>query len=78
MSADLLSVLYTLSEGLGAIARKRAIDRSPPKGKKLSRVEGVRAPKSVAPRQRAREFPNESLTVSNGKLFCQACREELS
>ncbi len=24
------------------------------------------------------EFPEEGLTVSNGKLFCSACREELS
>ena len=24
------------------------------------------------------EFPSESLTVSNGELFCLACREELS
>ena len=28
--------------------------------------------------QRVREYPNESLTVSCGKLFCLACREDLS
>ena len=25
-----------------------------------------------------REHPNEELSVSNGRLFCNACREELS
>lgn len=29
-------------------------------------------------KQRINEFPNENLTVSNNKLFCKACREELS
>ena len=28
--------------------------------------------------QRVREFPDEQLTASAGKLFCQACREEVS
>ena len=31
---------------------------------------------SVTP-SRVREFPDEHLTVSASKLFCQACREEL-
>ena len=35
-------------------------------------------PRSVTPLQRVREFPNEALTVSAGKLFCTACRDELS
>lgn len=35
-------------------------------------------PKSVTPSQRVKAFPNESLTVSAGKLFCTACREEVS
>ncbi len=33
---------------------------------------------SVSPKQMATQFPNESLTESNGKLFCLACREELA
>ena len=32
----------------------------------------------MSPKQRVSEFPNEQLTVSNSKLFCKACREELS
>ena len=35
-------------------------------------------PKSVTPIQRVREFPKEDLSQSAGKLFCNACREELS
>ena len=35
-------------------------------------------PKSVAPLQRVRQFPDELLTVSAGRFFCTACREELS
>ena len=39
---------------------------------------GSADPKSVTPKQRASEFFDEKLTVSNGQLFCLACREELS
>ena len=35
-------------------------------------------PKGVSPSQRVREFENESLTVSQGHVFCSACREQLS
>ena len=35
-------------------------------------------PKSVSVVQRVNEFPGEMLTNSAGKLFCSACREELS
>ena len=36
-------------------------------------------PKSVSAKDRVNEFPDECLTVSRGgKLFCSACREELS
>ena len=45
------------------LARKPAIDRNPPKGKKRSRGEGVSDPKSVDPRKRVSEFPSESLSV---------------
>ena len=73
--ADLLSVLRCPKAS--DLARRRAIDRNPPKGKKCSRGEGASDPKSVDPRKRVSEFPSESLTVSNGKLFCLAYREEL-
>ena len=35
-------------------------------------------PKSVTPSQRVKQYKGENLTVSNRKLFCLACREELS
>ena len=35
-------------------------------------------PKSVTPSSRVREYPDEKLTVSAGKLFCTACRHEIS
>ena len=34
-------------------------------------------PKSVMPSQRVGEFQGDMLTVSGGRLFCNACREEL-
>ena len=51
------------------LARKRKIDSNPP----------VNKPKSVSAKDRVNEFPDECLTVDrSGKLFCSACREELS
>ena len=35
-------------------------------------------PQSASPSQRAREFSSEYVCVSGGKLFCKACRDELS
>ena len=35
-------------------------------------------PGSVTPAQRVKEFPKEELKVSAGKVFCNACRKELS
>ena len=61
------------------LARKRKIDRNPPpSGKRRSRGQGKHDPKSVSPNQRVQQFPNEHLRVSNKRLFCTACREEIS
>ena len=63
------------------LSRKRVIDRNPPKGKKRSKGPNRRSdPKSVTPEQRLKDsrYANECFTVSMGKLFCRACREELS
>ncbi len=35
-------------------------------------------PRSVTPLQRVREFAGEQLVIRSSKLFCNACREELS
>ena len=52
----------------------------PPSGKKRSSGQALTAgyvPKSISPTQRAREFPDEPLVESGGKLFCRAYRETL-
>ena len=61
------------------LTRKRKVDCNPPLGRKRSRGQGSSEPKSVTPRDRVNEFPDECFTVSgNGKLFCNGCREEIS
>ena len=61
------------------LTRKRKIDSNPPVGQKRSRGQGSSEPKSVSAKDQVNEFPDECLTVSRGgKLFCSACREELS
>ena len=63
-----------------AIGRDRKVrcSKLPPLGVRRSKARSHSDPKSVVPLQRAREFPDEMLNVSSGKLFCSACREELS
>ena len=60
------------------ICRKRKVAVNPPCGKRRSRGRGNFNPASVTPAQRVKEFPDQPLNVSAGKLFCRACREELS
>ena len=60
------------------LSRKRKVQVNPSVGKRRHLPGGSHTdPKSVTPSQRVREFPTEHLTVSVGKLFCTACREEL-
>ena len=35
-------------------------------------------PKGITLQQRVKQFPNENLVVSCKKLFCEACKEEVS
>ncbi len=59
------------------LSRKRKVMRNPPSGKKrASGSSAVNAPK-VPPAKRVKEFPDEQLTVSGGRLFCGVCREVL-
>ena len=61
-------------------SRKRQVLKNPPPvGKRRARGHGGFDPTciSVTPSQRVKEFPNENLTVSNKRLFCNACREEV-
>ena len=78
-SSSTPSILSTLCQPTPAdLARKRRILQNPsPVGKRRARGHGAFDPISVTPTQRVKNFPNESLTVSNKKLFCKACREEV-
>ena len=49
----------------------------PPKGKR-SAGRNSKTTVNIKPDQRVKEFPGEHFTVSNGKLFCEACREVLN
>ena len=61
------------------LARKRKIGmNSPPLGKKRGKGPTTYDPKSVSPAERVQTYQSESFIVSNKKLFCSACREELS
>lgn len=77
-SIPLLDRLH--SPGPSELSRKRKIQQNiPPVGK--WRGKGGRSsagPKSITPSQRVCEFKGDMLVVSGGRLFCNACREELS
>ena len=62
------------------LARKRKVSTNPPPvGQKRSKGGSASAIlKSVSPQDRVREFSDDNLCVSASKLFCRACREELS
>ena len=61
------------------LARKRRVAVNPPRdGKRYKRPRCVSDPKSITPDMRVKSYPNECFVVSAGKLFCTACREELS
>ena len=79
-TGTVVSLLDRLKSATAAdIARPRKTKRNdPPRGKRRCKGAVSSDPKGVTPQQRVREFTNESLTVSQGHLFCTACRERLS
>lgn len=62
------------------LCRKRSIATNSTKKRsgKAKRSSSSSSSSSITPHQRIQEFPRECLRVSVGKLFCNACREELS
>ena len=62
------------------LARKRKVATNYRRGgkRRCTTSSSSSEPKSVTPQQRVRQFPNEELVVSNRRLFCRACREEIS
>ena len=59
------------------LARKRKITVNPPKGMKRYKGVTTNDPKSVCPSDRVKAYPTEPFSVSNKKLFCSSCQEEL-
>ena len=59
------------------LARKRKADKTLQRGRRDVEVL-VSAIQSLTPQQRVKQFNNECFSVSNNKLFCLACQEELS
>ena len=66
------------SPPLSELSRKRKAPSNPPIGLKRGKGTTASEPQSVTAAARLREFPNQHLSVSLGKLFCDACREPLS
>ena len=60
------------------LSRKRKVRVNPPIGKKRGKGRVVSNPKTIVPADRVREYPDEHFVVSNGTLFCSACREEVA
>ena len=58
------------------LARKRKIDRNPPPSGKRDKVNMILSQCHLI--SGFQQFPNEHLRVSNKRLFCTACREEIS
>jgi len=76
-AVSLLSVLKT--PRLSILARKRKVAvNPPPKGKRSSSGKTSKDSVKVKPDVRVRQYPEEHFIVSNGKLFCEACREQLN
>ena len=77
-SASLLSVLRQPPPS--QLARKRKIlwNSVPPTGTKRCKGSTVNDPKNVKPIDRVKQYDSDYFQVSAGKLFCSACREEVS
>ena len=74
---SLLSVLRVPK--LSDLTRKKKVQCNPGKHKKVHSSSSTSSePKGVTPQDRVKKFRNEQLSVSAGRLFCKACREELS
>ncbi len=64
---------------LSDLSRKRKVAVNPPRGKRRCKSTNTSAAAaSVPPQQRVKEFVGEHLSLSSGKLFCCAYREELN
>jgi len=78
-SSSAVSLLNVLKAPKSSdLSRKRSVFRNPPpRGKRKCRGSSTNDPTRIKPSQRVKEYPNEPFVVSNNKLFCNGCREEL-
>ena len=78
-SSSVVSLLDRLKSPTPAdIGRARKLKTNPPPVGKRHCKGGVTSdPKRVEPKKHVQVFPNEMLKTSTGKLFCEACQEEL-
>ena len=66
-------------EPVSSLNRKRKVAHNlPHDGKRRKPPCYSSEPKRVTPAQRLREFPDQKLVVSAGKLFCTACKEDVA
>ena len=75
-----LSLLEKLrSPTSSTLARKRKLTKNkPPTGCKKGKGAVAAEPQLITPESRLREFPDDYLCVSSGRLFRRTCREVLS
>ena len=77
-SSSVTSVFESVRSPVPSLARKRNLRMNPPSGLRKGKGVAKGNPKGISPSDRLREYRDEKLVVSNHKLFCSACREELS
>ena len=58
------------------LARKRKVSTNLPRGAKRSQGSSSSDPKRILSSDRVKQYPDQQLTVSAGKLFCHACGED--
>ena len=75
-AVSLLSILK--APRLSDLSRKRKVVLNPPPKGKRSARRTSKTTVNIKPDQRVKEYPGEHFTVSNAKLFCEACREVLN
>ena len=76
-TASLLNVLKAPKPSSLSRKRTQARNPNPPRGKRRCRGTSTHDPKGIKPIQRVKEYPDELFSISNNKLFCKGCREEL-
>ena len=78
MSAVLLLNIMKASRQSDLARKNKVAVNAQFKGKHPMSGRSSKANVNIKPDQRVKEYRNEHLTVSNGILFCEACREQMA